>query len=280
MDYYERFRVTPGSKVDLNKFDPSHKKLHNERQEAEQETIHLRERIRDLQYEMYAERKRSLLVVLQGRDAAGKDGTVRHVFRAMNPQGCRVVSFKVPSKDEAEHDFLWRCHKVTPGLGHITVFNRSHYEDVLVQRVHNIVPKEVWSKRYQQINDFEKMLYENGTHILKFYLHIDQEEQLERFKKRLDKPAKNWKISESDYSERPYWDDYTKAFEEALRRCSTEHAPWFIIPSNRKWFRNLVVARILVAAFESFDMKFPEPSVDLDEIRQLYHAEVKKENGS
>ncbi|RCS43525.1 polyphosphate kinase 2 family protein [Bremerella cremea] len=278
MDYYERFRVTPGSKVDLDKFDPSHKKLHNERQEAEQETIHLRERIRDLQYQMYAERKRSLLVVLQGRDAAGKDGTVRHVFRAMNPQGCRVVSFKVPSKEEAEHDFLWRCHKVTPGLGHITVFNRSHYEDVLVQRVHNIVPKEVWSKRYEQINNFEKMLHENGTHILKFYLHIDQEEQLERFKKRLDKPAKNWKISESDYSERPFWDEYTKAFEEALRRCSTEYAPWFIIPSNRKWFRNLVVARILVAAFESFQMQFPEPTVDLKEIRRLYHDEVKKEN--
>lgn len=280
MDYYERFRVTPGSKVNLKKFDASHKKLHDERDEAEQETVHLRQRIRELQYKLYAERKRSLLVCLQAPDAAGKDGTIRHVFRAMNPQGCTVTSFKVPTTEEAEHDFLWRCHKVAPRLGHIAVFNRSYYEEVLVQRVHNMVPKEVWSKRYDHINNFERLLHDSGTHVLKFYLHIDQEEQLDRFKKRLDKSHKQWKISESDYSERPYWDQYMEAFEDALSRCSTEHAPWFIIPANRKWFRNLVVARILVSALESFDMKFPEPTVDLAEIRHLYHEEVRKEENS
>jgi len=280
MNYYERFRVSPDRKLDLNTFDPTCKDLHDDRKAAEKETVKLRDRIRQLQYELYAERKRSVLICLQGRDAAGKDGTIRHVFRAMNPQGCRVYSFKAPSKIEAEHDFLWRHHRVTPGLGHIAVFNRSHYENVLIQRVHNMVPKQVWEKRYDQINDFERMLWQNGTHILKFYLHIDQEEQLERFGKRLDSPHKHWKISDADYSERPYWDAYTHAYEDALTRCSPDHAPWFTIPANRKWFRNYVVAKILVTALESFDMSFPETSVDLAEIRRLYHAEKRKEDAS
>ncbi len=280
MDYYKHFRVAPGSKLDLDKFDPTCKDLHDDRKAAEKETLELRKRIRELQYQLYAERKRSVLVCLQGRDAAGKDGTIRHVFRAMNPQGCRVYSFKVPSKEEYEHDFLWRHHKVAPGLGHIAVFNRSHYEEVLVQRVHNMVPKEVWKNRYDQINDFEKILAANGTHILKFYLHIDPKEQLERFEKRLDSPHKHWKISNADYSERPFWDEYTKAYEDALTKCSTDYAPWFTIPANRKWFRNYVVAKIMVAALESFDMSFPETSVDLDEIRHLYQEEKKKQKDS
>ncbi|MBA2115152.1 polyphosphate kinase 2 family protein [Bremerella alba] len=280
MDYYDHFRVLPDSKLDLDKFDPTCKDLHDDRAAAEEETLKLRDRIRELQYELYAERKRSVLICLQGRDAAGKDGTIRHVFRAMNPQGCAVFSFKVPSKEEAEHDFLWRHHKVTPGLGHIAVFNRSHYENVLIQRVHNMVPKDVWKKRFEQINDFERMLWNNGTHILKFYLHIDEEEQLERFKKRLDSPKKHWKISDADYSERPYWNEYTKAYEDALTKCSPEHAPWFTIPANRKWFRNYVVAKIMVAALESFDMSFPETSVNLPEIRNLYHEEKRKEDAS
>ncbi|QDU75504.1 Polyphosphate kinase 2 (PPK2) [Bremerella volcania] len=280
MDYYEHFRIAPGSKLDLDKFDPVCKDLHDDRDLAETEMLRLRDRLRQLQYSLYAERKRSVLICLQGRDAAGKDGTIRHVFRAMNPQGCRVFSFKVPSKVEAEHDFLWRHHLVTPQLGHIAVFNRSHYEEVLVQRVHNMVPKEVWKRRYDEINNFERMLANNGTHILKFYLHIDPEEQLERFKKRLDSPHKHWKISDADYAERPFWDDYTDAYEDALSKCSTDYAPWFAIPSNRKWFRSYVVLKILIAAFESFNMSFPETSVDLDEIRRLYHQEKKKENGS
>jgi len=280
MDYYKHFRVSPGSKLNLDKFDATCKDLHDDRQAAEEETLKLRDRIRELQYQLYAERKRSMLICLQGRDAAGKDGTIRHVFRAMNPQGCRVYSFKVPSKEEAEHDYLWRHHRVTPGLGHVAVFNRSHYEEVLVVRVHNLVPKQVWKKRFDEINQFEQMLANNGTHILKFYLHIDPEEQLERFKKRLDSPAKNWKISDADYSERIYWDDYTKAYEDALTKCSTDQAPWFTIPSNRKWFRNYVVAKIMVSALESFDMSYPETSVDLAEIRRLYHEEKQKEDDS
>ncbi|MEW4564630.1 polyphosphate kinase 2 family protein [Bremerella sp. JC770] len=280
MDYYQHFRVSPGSKLNLDKFDATCKDLHDDRKAAEEETLKLRERIRELQYQLYAERKRSVLICLQGRDAAGKDGTIRHVFRAMNPQGCRVYSFKVPSKIEAEHDYLWRHHRVTPGLGHVAIFNRSHYEEVLVVRVHNLVPKDVWKKRFDEINQFEKMLANNGTHILKFYLHIDPEEQLERFKKRLDSPAKQWKISDADYSERIYWDDYTKAYEDALTKCSTDHAPWFTIPSNRKWFRNYVVAKIMVSALESLNMSYPETSVDLAEIRRLYHEEKQKEDDS
>jgi PPK2 family polyphosphate:nucleotide phosphotransferase len=226
---------------------------------------------------MYAEDKRSLLICLQGRDAAGKDGTINHVLSAMNPQGCTVTGFKVPSKEEAAHDFLWRYHQHTPGKGQVAIFNRSHYEDVLVVRVHDLVPKKVWFRRYEHINDFEKMLYDNGTHILKFYLHIDPEEQLERFKKRIDDPARHWKISDGDYAERPYWDAYTAAFEDALGKCSSEHAPWFIIPSNHKWFRNLAISRIVAEVLESLKMKFPEPTVDIEEIRQKYHAIVQEE---
>jgi PPK2 family polyphosphate:nucleotide phosphotransferase len=223
---------------------------------------------------IYAEGKRSLLIVLQGRDAAGKDGTINHVLGAMNTQGCSGTGFKVPSQEEAAHDFLWRYHQHTPRRGQVAIFNRSHYEDVLVVRVHDLVPKKVWSRRYELINDFERMLYENGTHILKFYLHIDAEEQLMRFKQRIDDPARHWKISDGDYAERPYWDAYTEAFEAALETCSTRHAPWFIIPSNHKWFGNLAISRIVAEKLESLDMKFPEPTVDINEIKQKYHAIV------
>ena len=217
------------------------------------------------------------MICLQGRDAAGKDGTINHVLSAMNPQGCTVTGFKVPSAEEAAHDFLWRYHQAMPPKGHVAIFNRSHYEDVLVVRVHNLVPKKIWSQRYQQINDFEKMLSDNGIHILKFYLHIDPDEQLERFRKRIDDPARHWKISAGDYAERPYWDDYSKAYEAALSRCSTPHAPWFIIPSNHKWFRNLAVSRIISEYMESLRMKFPEPTVDIAEICQKYHDIVANE---
>jgi PPK2 family polyphosphate:nucleotide phosphotransferase len=277
MDYYERFRVRPGSKVDLDKVDAGFKDKHESHEHALPEIEAYRQKLRELQYRMYAEDKRSLLICLQGRDAAGKDGTINHVLGAMNPQGCTVTGFKVPSKEEAAHDFLWRYHRAAPGRGRVGIFNRSHYEDVLVVRVHDLVPKKVWSRRYDQINDFEKMLYENDTHILKFYLHIDPEEQLERFKQRIEDPARHWKISEGDYAERPYWDAYTKAFEDALERCSTEHAPWFVIPSNHKWFRNLAVARIVTEALEALDMRFPEPAVDIAEIEKKYHQIVEEE---
>jgi PPK2 family polyphosphate:nucleotide phosphotransferase len=272
VNYFEQFRVKPGSKVDLGKVDAGFKDKDVSHKHAKPEIEAYNRKLRDLQYLMYAEDKRSLLICLQGRDAAGKDGTIKHVLGAMNPQGCTVTGFKVPSSEEAAHDFLWRCHKVAPGRGQVAIFNRSHYEDVLVVRVHDLVPKKVWSKRYKQINDFERMLYDNGTHILKFYLHIDPDEQLERFKKRIDDPTRHWKISDGDYAERPFWDAYTQAFEVALEKCSTEHAPWFIIPANHKWFRNLAISRIVAEVLEGFGMEFPAPSVDINEIRQKYHA--------
>ena len=277
MDYFRKFCVKPGSKVNLAKVDAGFRDKHESHEHALPEIEKYSQKLRELQYLMYAEDKRSLLICLQGRDAAGKDGTINHVLSAMNPQGCTVTGFKVPSKEEATHDFLWRYHQHTPGKGQVAIFNRSHYEDVLVVRVHDLVPKKVWSRRYEHINDFEKMLYDNGTHILKFYLHIDPEEQLERFKKRIDDPARHWKISDGDYAERPYWDAYTAAFEDALGKCSSEHAPWFIIPSNHKWFRNLAISRIVAEVLESLKMKFPEPTVDIEEIRQKYHAIVQEE---
>jgi PPK2 family polyphosphate:nucleotide phosphotransferase len=183
----------------------------------------------------------------------------------------------VPSREEAAHDFLWRYHKAVPAKGQVAIFNRSHYEDVLVVRVHNMLPKKIWSKRYEHINNFEQMLYENGTHILKFYLHIDPDEQLERFRQRIEDPARHWKISDGDYAECPYWAAYTEAFEDALARCSTTHAPWFVIPSNHKWFRNLAVSSIIADTLESLDMKFPDPTVDINEIRKKYHEIVEEE---
>lgn len=272
MKYSKKFRVKPGSRVELDKIDPGYTAKHDSHLHALPEIEAYSQTLRGLQYLLYAEGKRSLLICLQGSDAAGKDGTINHVLGAMNPQGCKVSGFKVPSKEEAAHDFLWRYHQQAPARGQVAIFNRSHYEEVLVQRVHEMVPKSVWSKRYDRINDFEKMLHDNGTHILKFYLHIDAEEQLRRFKQRIDDPARHWKISEADYAERPFWDDYTQAFEDALSRCSTDHAPWFVIPSNHKWFRNLVISRIVCEHLEALDMRFPEPSVDIEDIKKKYHA--------
>jgi len=270
MSYGETFRIKPGVNIDLDTVHADFTPDDLDQGEARATFKILTKRLRDLQNLMYAEDKHSLLVVLQGRDAAGKDGTIRHVFGPMNPQGCRVTSFKVPSQIEASHDFLWRCHVSAPKRGMIRIFNRSHYEDVLVVRVHDLAPKEVWSKRFDHINAFERLLSDNGTLILKFYLHIDRAEQLDRFRKRIDNPMKNWKISGADYSERPYWDAYTEAFEDALSRCSTEAAPWFVIPANRKWFRNLAIADIVVEAMEGLGMHYPEPEVEMEEIRRMY----------
>ncbi len=271
MSYAKRFRVKPGQKIDLDGFEANWKPDGMKRVDGEDEFVNLTERLSELQHLMYAEDKRSLLIVLQGRDAAGKDGTIRHVFGPMNPQGCKVTSFKVPSKLESSHDFLWRCHIAAPARGQVGIFNRSHYEDVLVVRVHDLVEKSVWSKRFDHINNFERLLNDQGTTVLKFYLHIDREEQLERFKKRIDNPRKNWKISDADYSERPFWDEYTAAFEDALSKCSTREAPWFVIPGNRKWARNLVIANIVAETMEGFGMQYPEPEVDMEAIKRMYH---------
>ncbi len=272
MDYRERFRVRPGTKVGLAGIDAGFKDKHESHDEAAKESAHYCARLRELQDLLYAQRRRSLLICLQAMDTGGKDGTINHVLAAMNPQGCRVAAFRQPSAEEAAHDFLWRAHRAAPARGEVVVFNRSHYEDVLVVRVHDLVPKDVWSRRYERINAFEKGLSEHGTTILKFYLHISADEQLDRFKKRLDDPTKQWKISESDYAERPRWDDYMLAYEDALSSCSTEHAPWFVIPANHKWFRNLAIARIIVEQLEEWNMRYPEPTVDLDHVRQEYHA--------
>ncbi|MBL8369485.1 MAG: polyphosphate kinase 2 family protein, partial [Candidatus Accumulibacter sp.] len=239
-------------------------------------------RMAELQALLYANADQSLLVVLQALDAAGKDGVVRHLFSGMNPQGTSVFGFKQPSAAEAAHDFLWRAHQRTPGKGEVVVFNRSHYEDVLVVRVHGLVPESVWSKRYALINDFEKLLTENGTRILKFFLHISPEEQLERFKQRLDDPARNWKISESDYSERELWPQYVEAYEEALVKTSTAHAPWYVIPANHKWFRNLATSQIIAETMEEMRLKLPPTRVDLEDVRRKYHAAAaaqEKRNG-
>jgi PPK2 family polyphosphate:nucleotide phosphotransferase len=264
--------VTPGDKVKLKDIDPGFKGHHDSHKDALEEIEKDQGKLRDLQELLHADRQCSILICLQGTDAAGKDGTINHILGAMNPQGCRVTAFREPSKEELDHEFLWRIHKAAPRKGQVAVFNRSHYEDVLVVRVHNLVPESVWAPRYDQINAFEKELVEGGTHILKFYLHISKEEQLRRFKDRLDDPDKHWKISEADYKERRYWDDYTAAYEDALSRCSTEAAPWFIIPSDHKWFRNLAVARIVVERLEALNLKLPASSVNLEHIRQEYHS--------
>ena len=230
------------------------------------------ERMDRLQYLLYADARQSLLVVLQGLDAAGKDGVIRHLFSGMNPQGTSVAGFKEPSKAELAHDFLWHAHMPAPSRGEVVIYNRSHYEDVLVVRVHNLVARSVWSQRYELINGFEKMLAGNRTRILKFYLHISPEEQLARFKQRLDDPARHWKISESDYSERRFWQEYTAAYEDALALTSTHWAPWFVIPANHKWFRNLAISQIIADAMEDMGLELPQPQVNLAEIRRKYHA--------
>jgi len=275
MNYLERFKVAPGSKVKLKKMDPDFTDCHKSHKSAAKVIARDQEKLRELQDLLFAEHGHSLLICLQAMDTGGKDGVINHVLGAMNPQGCRVAAFKEPSAEELAHDFLWRVHKAAPARGEVVIFNRSHYEDVLIVRVHNLVPKAVWSGRYDEINGFENELAANGTQILKFFLHISKEEQLKRFKERLDDPSKHWKISEADYKERAYWDDYVAAYEEALSRCSTANAPWFVIPANHKWFRNLAIARIVVEHLESLKMQYPKPTANMKRIRREYRAAEK-----
>lgn len=224
------------------------------------------ERLSVLQYLLYAEAKRSVLIVLQGIDAAGKDGVIRHVMSGMNPQGVTVTPFKVPEGEEKRHDYLWRIHNAVPEWGQIGIFNRSHYEELLVVRVHNLVPKVVWEKRYSQINDFEQMLSENGVRILKFLLMISKDEQAKRFRERIEDKTKNWKFNEGDIKEREYWDSYMDAYDDVIEKCSTPHAPWHVIPSNRKWFRNYAVSEIVCSAMESMGIEYPKATTDLSRI--------------
>ena len=261
----QELKVEPGAKVDMKDYDPDFTGKYRNEQETVDELAKLRERLFDLQQLMYADNRFALLVVLQAMDAGGKDGLIRSVMSIFNPQGCQVTSFKAPSLDELDHDYLWRIHHVVPRKGEIGIFNRSHYEDVLVVRVHNLVPKDAWKPRYEQINDFENYLAENNVIIRKFYLHISKKEQEERILKRLLDPKKNWKFSVEDLKERDFWNDYMGAFEEVLSKCSTKQAPWYIIPANKKWYRNIVVARILVETLEGLNMKWPQPSPEVKE---------------
>ena len=267
MKMHRRFWVQPCRKVRLADFDPDDTAGFDKGAKARERLEKNIARMADLEYRLYAEGRRAVLIILQGMDAAGKDGTIRHVMTGLNPQNCRVTSFKVPSAEEAAHDFLWRIHKAVPARGEIAIFNRSHYEGVLVERVHRLVPKSVWSARYDQINAFEKLLSENGVTILKFFLHISKKEQLERLDQRLEDPNRNWKISPADFKERQRWADYVRAYEAVLSRCSRTAAPWFVIPSNKKWFRDLAVSQIIVETLERMNPKFPKPAVDLFKIK-------------
>ena len=242
------------------------KLFHDNRDQAEAEFKQYRRELIELQRRLYAEGKQKLLIVFQAMDAGGKDGTIRNVFRGVNPQGVRVTSFKVPSKIELAHDFLWRIHKAVPAKGMIGVFNRSHYEDVLVVRVHNIVPESVWRPRYEKINQFEKLLHDSGTRILKFFLHISKAEQKERFQSRLDEPEKNWKFSMGDLEKRKDWDTYMEAYEEMLHQCTTDYAPWHVIPANRKWYRNLAITRTVVETLREMNPQYPPPEDNIENV--------------
>jgi PPK2 family polyphosphate:nucleotide phosphotransferase len=267
-NFTKKLMVTPGKRrLSLSKWDPDDTLGWEKGDKTKAALEKSLKRLNELQYLLYAEKKRALLVVLQGLDAAGKDGTIRHVMSGVNPQGCHVTSFKKPSTEESAHDFLWRIHKAVPAFGDIGIFNRSQYEDVLIVRVHNLVPEAEWSKRYDEINDFEKMLRRNHVRILKFFLHISKNEQKRRFQERIDDRDKRWKISIDDFKERKFWDDYTAAYEDTLCRCSTPEAPWFVIPSNKKWFRNLAVSHIIAETLDGMNMKFPAPTVDVKKLK-------------
>jgi PPK2 family polyphosphate:nucleotide phosphotransferase len=259
----KRFRLKPGEHVKIEDWDPRDTSAFDGgKQEAKERIITLNGKLESLQEVLYAENKHKILVVLQGMDTSGKDGVIRRVFEGANPQGVRVANFKAPTAEELARDFLWRIHRQVPARGEIVIFNRSHYEDVLIVRVHNLVPEEVWKRRYEQINQFERMLADNGTVLLKFFLHISQDEQKERLQARLDDPTKIWKFNPSDLKERALWPEYMKAYEAMLNKTGTEWAPWHIVPADKKWFRDLIIAEALVDALEKLDSKYPKPAFD------------------
>ena len=262
---YPSYRVQP-AKIVLADIDPNESEGYKSKKDVKKELKKQRKRLAKLQERLYAENQRSLLIVLQATDTGGKDGTIKHVFRGVNPQGCRVWSFKKPSDEEIHHDFLWRYHRRTPQQGMITIFNRSHYEDVLVVRVKELVPEKEWRQRYQLINEFEHMLALSNTVVVKFYLHISKDEQKRRLERRLENPDKHWKFSSNDLKERDFWDDYQAAFEDAINNCSTAYAPWYVIPANHKWYRNLVIARTIADTLEAMNPQYPEAEAGLDQV--------------
>ncbi len=265
-DLRDQLRIAPGSRINLAERDAGDTLGFSKDDSADALRKGL-DRLAGMQDRLWAESKHALLIVLQGMDASGKDGTIEHVMTAFNPQGCKVTSFKVPTPVELAHDYLWRVHLAAPAKGEVTIFNRSHYEDVLVVRVHELVPRSVWSARFDQINAFEDLLAAAGTTVVKFFLHIDRDEQRERFEARLADPAKRWKFRTGDLLERKLWADYEAAYDDVLSRCSTDAAPWYAIPANHKWFRNLAVAEIVADVIEDLDPQYPPPAEDLSAVR-------------
>jgi len=267
MDFRKKLMVRPGAKVRLSRIRADETLGFSKGAETKKLTEKAVERLDALQSLLYAENKHALLILLQGMDAAGKDGTIRHVMSGVNPQGCRVTSFKVPTPDEAEHDFLWRAHMAVPERGQIGIFNRSYYEDVLIVRVHKFAPEKVWKRRFEQINGFEELLAQNHVTILKFFLYVSADEQKKRLEARLKDPRHQWKFSPSDFAERQFWDDYMDAYEDALTKCGTEMAPWFVVPSDHRWFRNLAISSIIAQTLGDFDMHYPRPKIDLSQYK-------------
>lgn len=264
----KNYRVSPGKKVSLRDHDASDTSLvRGGRTAGEARLVKLGAQLEELQDLLYAGHQHKLLIVLQGMDTAGKDGAIRKVFDSMDPLGIRVAAFKVPTEAELDHDFLWRVHQQVPGKGEVVIFNRSHYEDVLVVRVHDLVPKKVWRERYDQINAFEKLLAGTGTTIVKFFLHIDRDEQKERLQARLDDPAKRWKFRKGDLDDRKLWDDYQAAYEDVLGKTSTKWAPWYVVPANAKWYRNVVISQVLIDTLEGLGLKYPKAEEGLDSLR-------------
>jgi PPK2 family polyphosphate:nucleotide phosphotransferase len=263
----ERYRVTPGTTVELDSWATEADPKGPSKKEGVELLAAANERLGELQQLLFAESKHRLLVVLQGMDTSGKDGTIKHVFRMINPLGVRVANFKRPSERELAHDYLWRVHRNSPAAGEIMIFNRSHYEDVLVVRVHGLVPEDVWRRRYGHLRDFERMLTDEGTVVRKFFLHISKDEQRARLQERLDNPAKNWKFEHGDIEERKRWDDYQRAYADAVGETSTATAPWYVVPSNQKWFRNVVISQVLIETLDGLGMRYPEPAPDLARIK-------------
>ena len=266
--FYESLMIKPGKKFKLSDIDPddvSFTKL--DKKEACAQLTQLNVKLDKLQELLYAESKRKILIVLQGMDTSGKDGAIREVFNGVNPQGVSVKSFKAPTAEELSHDYLWRVHKSAPANGEIVIFNRSHYEDVLIVRVHDLIKKDVWQKRYCHINDFEQMLCEEGTVVLKFFFHISKDEQKERLQARIEDPHKHWKFRVTDLEERKFWPKYMGAYEDMIAKTTTGHAPWYVVPSDHKWFRNLMVASVLVDTLENLQMSYPKSEEKLKGIK-------------
>ncbi|MCZ2144722.1 MAG: polyphosphate kinase 2 family protein [Anaerolineales bacterium] len=267
----ETYRVPVKGKIKLKDYDPNDSRLFDgNKKDSKEALLKLNTELAALQEQLYAEGKHRLLIVLQAMDTGGKDGVIRAVFEGVNPQGVKVASFKVPTPVELSHDYLWRVHQQTPGKGEMVIFNRSHYEDVLVVRVHQLVPEEVWSRRYQHIREFERLLADEGTTVLKFYLHIDLQEQAQRFLARVEDPTKQWKFNPGDLDERERWEEYMKAYEDMLNQTSTDWAPWYIIPANKKWYRNWLISKIVIKTLKDLDMRYPAAPENIEE----YHKRL------